>query len=86
MIKSNLFVFFLLKLIFSQFLPIVWTILRTVHISPRWGLDLGGPDVSIDIPPRWGCRLIHLSLFFLSCVCVRHSQKNQNLTEIVQTL
>ncbi len=28
---------------------------------------------SKDIPPRWGCRLIYLSLFFLSCACVRNS-------------
>ena len=49
----------------------LWTILRTVHIlkkhpskNPRWGLGLGDPDVSIDIPPRWGCRLVYPGLFF----------------------
>ena len=49
-----------------------------VHISPRWGLDLGGPDVSINIPPRWGC-LWSIQVYFSdSCVFVKNFQKNQD--------
>ena len=47
-------------------------------MSPRWGLDLGGPDVSINIPPRWGC-LWYIQVYFsVSCVFVKNFQKNQD--------
>ena len=33
----------------SEFYTKLWTILSATHISPRWGLDLGGYGISIDI-------------------------------------
>jgi len=48
-----------------------------INISPRWGLPGVGYGVSINISPRWGYPVVHPSLFFESCVCVRNLEKNQ---------
>ena len=37
--------------------------IHTVDFAPL-GLAPGGLYNSIDIPPRWGCLLVHLRLFF----------------------
>ena len=88
---------FIFKLTYTK----LWTILGAIHIlkkhpskNPRWGLDLGAPDVSINIPPRWGFSLVYWRLF--SCelgLCEKLSEKSEmprkqvmNSTETVQTI
>ena len=63
-------------------------------MSPLWGLDLGTPSISIDIPPLWGCALLPWRLFFCELdLCEKHPEKSEmlrkqvmNSTETVQTI
>ena len=68
------------------YLTKVWTIFKRYTFRPAGAWALGRYSVTIHISPRWGCALVHPSLFFAElCFCEKLKKNTQPLENSTHT-